>query len=120
MEDEREYFETCFQMKRRFSTEACAGFAADDARDQFHRTRFRAKRRRARSVAQVFPILQPHADAAVMTEQSGGVSRAVSVPADVAENWADVQARAAANAMQRVALLGIGEQFRTTMIRSTT
>ena len=52
-----------------------------------------------------------------MTEPIGPrVSRAVGVAADVAENRADVQARAAADAMQRVALLGVGEQFRAAVV----
>ena len=40
-----------------------------------------------------------------------GISGAVGVAADGAKHRADVQAGAAANAMQHLALLDVGEQF---------
>src|SRR5665213_2988123 len=64
----------------------------------------------------MFPILQ----AAQMWRDDRtdrpAVSRAVSVAADIAKNRADIQARAAADAMERVALLGVGEQFRALIV----
>ena len=65
----------------------------------------------------MFPILQPaqvrrddRADRAV-------ISRAVGVAADVSENRADVQASAAADAVERVALLGVRQQFRAVIVQ---
>ena len=45
------------------------------------------------------------------------VSCAVGVAADVAENRADIQARAATNAVQRITLLRVSEQFRAPIIK---
>src|SRR5436190_13731827 len=59
----------------------------------------------------MFPILQ----AAQMRCDHGtdwtGIGRAIRVPPNVAENRANVEAGAAADAMKRVALLGVGEQL---------
>src|SRR5271156_254356 len=44
------------------------------------------------------------------------VGRAVGMAADVFENRADVEARAAADAVERVALLGVGQQLRAAIV----
>ena len=59
----------------------------------------------------MFPILQAAQMRRDDRTDRAAVSRAVSVAADVPKNRADVQAGAAADAMERVALLGIGQEF---------
>ena len=68
------------------------------------------------AVRQVFPILQ----AAQVRRDHGAdrslIRRAVRVAADVLVDGADVQARAAADAVQGVALLGVGQQARAIIV----
>ena len=82
----------------------------------FHRARARAGAAERRRVREVLPILQ----AAQVRRDDGAdrplIRRAVGVAADVLENRADVQTRAAADAMERVALLGIGEEARAVIV----
>ena len=77
----------------------------------FHRARLGAGAAKRTGVGKMFPILQAAQMRRDDRADRAAVSRAVGVAADVAENRADVQARAAADAVQRVALLGVGEQF---------
>src|ERR1039458_182605 len=64
----------------------------------------------------MFPLLQAAQMRRDDRADGAAVSRAVSLAADVAENRADVQARAAADAMECVALLGVGEEFRAMIV----
>ena len=64
----------------------------------------------------MFPILQAAQMRRDDRANRAAVSRAVSVAANVLENRADVQARAAADAVKRVALLGVGEEFSAMII----
>src|SRR5271165_2914988 len=45
-----------------------------------------------------------------------GICRAISVSTDMAEDWANIQTRAAANAMQHFALLRISQQSAATVV----
>src|SRR5450432_1581764 len=77
----------------------------------FHRTSFGARAAERTRVGKMFPILQATQMRRDDRANRAAVNRAVSVAADVAENRADVQTRAAADAGERVALLGVGEEF---------
>src|SRR5580658_4585735 len=80
------------------------------------RARFRAGAAKRGGRGKVFPILE--------TAQMGRndranrtlIGRAVGVPADVSENRAHIQARAAADAVERVALFGVGQKFRAAIV----
>ena len=64
----------------------------------------------------MFPVLQ---SAQVRRDDRADralVSCAVGVAADVLENRADIEARAATDAVERVALFGVGEQFRAAVV----
>ena len=65
----------------------------------------------------MFPILQSAQVGRDDRTDRSAVSGAVGVPADVAENRADIQARAAADAVERVALLGVRQQFRAAIVQ---
>src|SRR5256885_16752119 len=65
----------------------------------------------------MLPVLQPAQMGCDHRADRSGVGGAVSVAADVAKDGTDVQAGAATDAMEGVALLGIREQFRATIIQ---
>ena len=75
-----------------------------------HRARLGAGAAQRRREGQMFPVLQAAQVRRDDRADGAGVGGAVGVAANVAENRADVQARAAADAMERVALLGVGEE----------
>ena len=82
----------------------------------FHRARLGAGTAERTRVGKMFPILQAAQMRRDDRADGAAVGCAVSVAADVAENRTDVQARAASNAMERVALFGVGEQFRAMIV----
>jgi len=69
----------------------------------------RCTRRKANSRWKDVPILQAAQVRRDDRTDRAAVDRAVSVATDVFENRADVQARAAADTMEHVALLDVGE-----------
>ena len=64
----------------------------------------------------MLPILQPAKVRSDHAPDGALVGRAVGMAADVLENGADVQAGAAADAVQGIALLGVGQQARAVII----
>src|ERR1035438_3464065 len=64
----------------------------------------------------MFPVLQAAQMRRDDRADGAAVSSSVSLAADIAENRADIQARTAADAMKRVALLGVGEEFRAMIV----
>src|SRR5258707_953271 len=64
----------------------------------------------------MLPILQPAQVRCNHGTDGTGISRAISMSANVAENRANIQASTTANAVQRIALLGIGQEFRAPII----
>ena len=83
----------------------------------FDRANFGASAAERRSRGQMFPLLESTQVGRDNGADGSLVSRAVTVTADVFENGADIQTRAAANAMEGVTLLGIGEEFRAAVVQ---
>src|SRR5579859_4188904 len=83
----------------------------------FDRAGFGAGAAEGGGVGKMFPILQT----AQMRSDDGAdgttVGGAVGVAADVTENGADIQAGTAADAMECIALLRIGEEFGAMIIQ---
>src|SRR6266540_2517668 len=82
----------------------------------FHGARLAARAAERTRKRKMFPILQATQMRRDDRADGAGISRAVGVAAHVAENWADIQARAATDAMQRIALLGVRQQLRAAVI----
>ena len=82
-----------------------------------HRAGLRTRPAQRRRVGQMLPILQAAQMRCDHRAHGSAVRGAVSVPAHVAEDGAHVQAGPAADAMQRVALFRVRQQFRAPVVQ---
>ena len=69
------------------------------------------------SIREMLPVLQPAQMRRDHRADRTLISRSVGVAADVAVDGADIQARAAADTMKGIALLGVREQVRSLVVQ---
>ncbi len=83
----------------------------------FDGTGFGAGAAQGRGLRQMFPILKPAQMRCDDRANRPLISRAVTVTADVFENRANIQTGAATDAVQRVTLFGVRQQFRAAVVQ---
>src|SRR4051794_19850603 len=83
----------------------------------FHRTRLGASAAKRTGKGKMLPILETAQVWRDDRADGSGVRRAVGVAADIAENRANVQASAAANAVEGITLLGVREQLGAAIVQ---